>query len=43
VESVQPIGYLLESECSLQINADVAAQLGITIPAELQAQLDAQE
>ncbi|MGB4657574.1 MAG: ABC transporter substrate-binding protein [Mobilitalea sp.] len=38
-----PIGYLPEAECTLQINTDVAAQLGITIPADLQAQLDAQE
>lgn len=37
-----PIGYLPNEECELKINTDVAAKLGITIPADLQAQLDAQ-
>jgi putative ABC transport system substrate-binding protein len=37
-----PIGYLPEEECILKINQDVATQLGIQIPEDLQAELDAQ-
>lgn len=37
-----PVGYLPVEECELKINKDVAAQLGIEIPEELQAELDAQ-
>jgi ABC-type uncharacterized transport system, periplasmic component len=37
-----PIGYLPDEQCKLKINADVAKQLGITIPDELQKELDAQ-
>lgn len=33
-----PIEYLPDEECTLKINEEVAAQLGITIPADLQAE-----
>ena len=36
------IEYLPVEECKLQINADVATKLGITIPEDLQAELDKQ-
>ncbi len=37
-----PIGYLPDEKCQLKINAEVAKQIGITIPDELQKELDAQ-
>lgn len=37
-----PIGYLPVEECTLKVNEEVAAQLGITIPEDIQAELDAQ-
>ncbi len=38
-----PIAYLPEEESKLKINSEVAAQLNITIPEDLQKELDAQD
>ena len=40
--SAMPIEFMSEEDCELKINEEAAQQLGIDIPEELQAQLDAQ-
>lgn len=37
-----PIEYLPVEDCKLQVNTDVAAKLGITIPEDIQSELDKQ-